>query len=62
MQALGLLTFTAIVFRAEVALLLTPLAMIALYKRQIRVRDVIRIGLLYGVPSLSPSSFVSFIR
>ena len=60
MQALGLLTFTAIVFRAEVALLLTPLAIIALYQRQMRVLDVFRIGLLFGVPSLGPSSFSSF--
>ena len=60
-QALGLLTFTAIVFRAEVALLLAPLTIVALYKRQIRVIDVFRFGSLYGVPSLGQSPFLSFL-
>src|SRR5258706_9046479 len=59
--ALGLLTFTAILFRAEVALLLMPLAIVVLYRRQVRVIDVFRIGILYGVPSLGPSSFLSFL-
>lgn len=61
-QALGLLTFTTIVFRAEVALLLAPLAVIALYKQQIRVTGAFRIGLLYGVPSLGPSSSLPLIH
>ena len=60
-QALGLLTFTAIIFRAEVALLLAPLAIVGLYKRQIRMTDIFRISLLYGVPSLGPSFFPSFL-
>ena len=61
-QAIGLLTFTAIVFRAEVALLLAPLAIISLYKQQIRVTGAFRIGLLYGVPSLGPSSSLPLIH
>jgi hypothetical protein len=55
-RALGLLTFTAIVFRAEIVLLLTPLTAIALYKRHMRMLDVFRIGVIYGVPSLGPLS------
>ncbi|KAF8972290.1 alpha-1,6-mannosyltransferase subunit [Flammula alnicola] len=50
--AITLLTFTAIVFRAEVALLLGPLSLQLLFTRRITVFALIKIGLISGLISL----------
>ncbi|KAG1775965.1 glycosyltransferase family 22 protein [Suillus placidus] len=50
--AFALLTFTAVVFRSEVALLLAPLAIQALLLRHISFMRLIRIGFLSGMFSI----------
>ncbi|KAG2053372.1 hypothetical protein BDR06DRAFT_982841 [Suillus hirtellus] len=50
--AFALLTFTAVVFRSEVVLLLAPLAIQALLLRHISFMRLIRIGVLSGVLSI----------
>lgn len=51
-MAISLLTFTAVVFRAEVALLLAPLAIQCLYLRYITFTSLVKTGLLSGILSL----------
>ncbi|KAF8175824.1 alpha-1,6-mannosyltransferase subunit [Pholiota molesta] len=51
--AISLLTFTAVVFRAEVALLLGPLCLHLLITRRITFSKLIRIGLVSGLVSLA---------
>lgn len=50
--AFALLTFTAVVFRSEVVLLLAPLAIQALLLRHISFMRLIKIGLFSGVLSI----------
>lgn len=50
--AFALLTFTAVVFRSEVALLLAPLALQALLLRHISLMSLVRVGFLSGILSI----------
>jgi hypothetical protein len=50
--AIALLTFTAVVFRAEVVILLGPIVLQALYERYIPLKSVVKIGLVAGLVSL----------
>jgi len=50
--ALSLLTFTVVVFRAEVLLLLAPLAFQLLYNKWISLLSLAKVGLLSGFFSL----------
>ncbi|CAA7269473.1 unnamed protein product [Cyclocybe aegerita] len=50
---IGLLTFTAVVFRAEVALLLAPLSLQLLRKRHIVFWRLVQVGLISGLLSLA---------
>ena len=50
-KAIALLTFVAVVFRAEVVLLLGPLALQALLARWISLSALIKVGLLSGLCS-----------
>lgn len=50
--AIGLLTFTTVVFRAEIALLLAPLVLQSLLKRKLTILEVIKVGLYSGLPSI----------
>lgn len=52
-RTLYLLTFTAVVFRAEVALLLGPLALQLLYAEKIEGREVLQAGIISGSISLA---------
>lgn len=51
--AFALLTFTAVVFRSEVALLLAPLALQALLLRHISLMSLVRVGFLSGMLSIA---------
>lgn len=51
-KAIGLLTFTAVVFRAEVALLLAPFTFHFLYQRYVSLYDVLKVGLITGLVSV----------
>jgi len=53
--AVGLLTFTAIVFRSEVALLLAPLALQLLIQGHTTFLDLVKVGLLVGLASIGQS-------
>ena len=53
--SLFLLTFTAVVFRAEIALLLAPLCLQLLYNKQISLFSLVKVGLVSGIFSLGPS-------
>jgi len=55
MWALFLLTFTAVVFRAEVAILLAPLALQLLYNKQTSIFSLVQVGLFSGLFSLGKS-------
>jgi alpha-1,6-mannosyltransferase len=57
--AIALLTFTAVVFRAEVVLLLGPLALQFLLFKQISFVNLIKVGLISGLPSLGSSFIMS---
>jgi alpha-1,6-mannosyltransferase len=50
--AIALLTFTAVVFRSEVLLLLGPLVFQYLFLRYISLSGVIKVGLVVGLVSL----------
>jgi alpha-1,6-mannosyltransferase len=50
--AISLLTFTAVVFRAEVALLLGPFCLHLLITRRTTLSKLIRVGLVSGLASL----------
>lgn len=50
--AVALLTWTAVIFRSEVALLLAPLCLQLLFTRRVPFLDLIRIGLLTGLLSI----------
>ncbi|KAK2459898.1 hypothetical protein APHAL10511_008098 [Amanita phalloides] len=50
--AIGLLTFTAVVFRAEIVLLLAPLVLLALLTRKLSLLEVIKVGLYSGLISI----------
>jgi alpha-1,6-mannosyltransferase len=54
-SAIALLTFTAVVLRAEVALLLGPLALQLLLTNQINFINLIKVGLISGLSSLGSS-------
>jgi alpha-1,6-mannosyltransferase len=56
--AISLLTFTAVIFRAEVAFLLGPLCLHLLITRRITFSKLIRIGLVSGLVSLGEFSVV----
>ncbi|KAI0067225.1 alpha-1,6-mannosyltransferase subunit [Artomyces pyxidatus] len=51
--ALSLLTFTAVVLRAEVVLLLGPLALQALFCRWITFRSLVKTGIMSGISSIA---------
>ncbi|KAF8440477.1 alpha-1,6-mannosyltransferase subunit [Boletus edulis BED1] len=51
--AVGLLTFTAVVFRSEVALLLAPLALQLLIQGHTTFLDLVKVGLLVGLTSIA---------
>ncbi|KAJ3516567.1 hypothetical protein NLJ89_g1033 [Agrocybe chaxingu] len=57
---IGLLTFTAVVFRAEVALLLAPLSLQLLWKRRIAFWRLVQVGIISGLLSLG--IVISYIR
>jgi alpha-1,6-mannosyltransferase len=50
--AIGLLTFTTVVFRAEIALLLAPLVLQSLLTRKLTILEVIKVGLYSGLASI----------
>ncbi|KAF8343590.1 glycosyltransferase family 22 protein [Amanita rubescens] len=52
-SAIGLLTFTAVVFRAEIALLLAPLVLQLLLTRKLTILEVIKVGLYSGLASIA---------
>lgn len=54
--AVGLLTFTTVVFRSEVALFLAPLALQLLIQRHTTFLDLVKVGLLAGLTSVGQSS------
>ncbi|KAF9018196.1 hypothetical protein BDZ89DRAFT_356545 [Hymenopellis radicata] len=56
--ALSLLTFTAVVFRAEVALYLGPLALQALFLRWITFTGLFKVGLVSGLLSVALTTTV----
>lgn len=60
--AIGLLTFAAIVFRAELVLLLGPLVLQSLFLGHISFVEIIKTGVIAGVPSLGQLyfRFISF--
>lgn len=58
--ALALLTFTSIVFRAEVALLLAPLALQALLAGWISLRRLLKTEIVAGLVSMCQSNAYSF--
>ncbi|KAM6492801.1 glycosyltransferase family 22 protein [Amanita muscaria] len=51
--AIALLSFTAVVFRAEIALLLAPLSFQLLFTRKLTVLELIKVGLYSGVTSIA---------
>lgn len=51
-MAIGILTLTAVIFRAELVLLLAPYALQALLLRWISFRDLIKTGFVYGMLGL----------
>ncbi|KAG5637949.1 hypothetical protein H0H81_002477 [Sphagnurus paluster] len=51
--ALSLLTFTAVVFRAEVALLLGPLALQSILHKNITIQRAVKVVFLSGIASLA---------
>ncbi|KAF9463957.1 Alg9-like mannosyltransferase family-domain-containing protein [Collybia nuda] len=51
-MAIALLTFTTVIFRAEVLLLLGPLVLQCLISRNITILNVIKIGALSGIASI----------
>ena len=53
--AIALLTFTAVIFRAEVALLLGPVALQLLFTNRISFINLIATGLISGLFSLGSS-------
>ena len=53
--AFTLLTFTAVIFRAELLLLFAPLALRSLVARQINFWRLVRVGLGAGVVSIGKS-------
>ena len=53
--AVALLTFTAVVFRSEVALLLAPLALQLLIRGHTTPLDLVKVGLLIGLTSVGQS-------
>jgi hypothetical protein len=50
--AIALLTFTTVVFRAEVLLLLVPIALQALWLRYITFSNLLVVGIVSGLASL----------
>jgi alpha-1,6-mannosyltransferase len=50
--AIALLTFAAVVFRAEIVMLLAPIALQALYLRHITFLNLFIVGLASGLASL----------
>ncbi|KAG8213348.1 hypothetical protein J3R82DRAFT_11834 [Butyriboletus roseoflavus] len=50
--AVALLTFTTVVFRSEVALLLVPLALQLLYQGHTTFLDLLKVGVLVGLTSV----------
>jgi alpha-1,6-mannosyltransferase len=50
--AVALLTFTTVVFRAEILLLLIPIALQALWLRYITFSNLLVVGLVSGLASL----------
>ncbi|KAF8635073.1 hypothetical protein AX15_000563 [Amanita polypyramis BW_CC] len=57
-MAVALLTFTAVVLRAEIALLLAPLTIQALVTRKLTLLEVIRVGLYSGLASIALTNAV----
>lgn len=58
-RAVALLVSTAVIFRAEVALLLTALCLQLLFARRVPFMNVIRVGLVSGVLSIGESYIAS---
>ena len=58
--AVALLTSTAAIIRAEVALLLAPLALQLLYSRQLPLFKLLKVGILSGI--ISAGEFLSCHR
>ncbi|KAF8635074.1 hypothetical protein AX15_000563 [Amanita polypyramis BW_CC] len=57
-MAVALLTFTAVVLRAEIALLLAPLTIQALVTRKLTLLEVIRVGLYSGLASIGRPKYL----
>lgn len=57
--AISLLVFTAVVFRAEILLLLGPFALQSLAQNHTTLRNLVKIGLISGVFSLGEIFFIS---
>ena len=53
--AISILTFTAIVFRAELVLLLAPFTIYFLYHRYIDFVSVLKVGIITGIASVGMS-------
>lgn len=51
--AIGLLTFTAVVFRSEVVLLLGPIVLFLLLNDPSSLFDILRVGIFSGITSMS---------
>ncbi|KAI9061200.1 glycosyltransferase family 22 protein [Trametes sanguinea] len=51
-RAIGLLTFASVVFRAELVLLLGPLALQAIVRQYTSIANVVKVGLLTGTVSV----------
>ncbi|OSC97695.1 glycosyltransferase family 22 protein [Trametes coccinea BRFM310] len=51
-RAIGLLTFASVVFRAELALLVGPLAVQAIVRQYTSIANVVKVGLLTGTVSV----------
>lgn len=51
-KSIALLTFAAVVYRAEIALLLGPIVLFALLYNEISLTEVIKVGLVSGLSSV----------
>ncbi|KAI0785050.1 alpha-1,6-mannosyltransferase subunit [Abortiporus biennis] len=58
LRAIGLLIFTAVVFRAEVALLLAPIVLQLLFTKSASLTNLVKWGLVYGLISIASTVLV----
>ena len=60
--AIALLTFTAVVFRAEVVMFLAPLALFLLLNDRSTFSDILRVGVTSGIASVGTSGMAFFAK